>query len=340
MQQVRLLALTIGMTGMIWIAADQRVTRLIKIDVAFAIKPALGTTLALEVDGPPVDSLLITFKGPNRVLSRLKMIQESLSIELPISERSSGPQTLNLLDELLAQADQLVGIPEGVAIVGTTPGTMTIVVDHYVEKQVRLIVDSGNYDFDGDPQFDPPMVMARVPERQFEALAPDKQTITIPIGRLITGPVQEGQLIQKEVPVPHTLDGGVSVLRLDPERVTFSATLLQHTKQVRLPTIPVHLMPSNIDIWDDYQPRFAEDPNKRILTIAIRVRGPEDIVDAIVQNPSMYDIFGYFRITSEDLPDSETTVPLRKKVHIENLPEGVVLDEEPDPVDIELIPRP
>lgn len=339
MQQVRLLALTVAMTGMIWIAADQRVTRLVEIDVAFTIKPALGTTLALTIDGPPVDSLRITFKGPNRVLSRLKMVQESLSIELPISERSSGPQTLNLLEELLAQADQLAGIPEGVAIVATTPGTMTIVVDHYVEKQVRLRVDSGNFDFDGDPQFDPPVVTAMVPKREFEELAPDKQTITIPIGRLITGPVQEGQLIQKEVLVPHTLDGGVSVLRLDPERVTFSATLLQHTKRVRLLTIPIHLMPSNIDIWRRYEPRFAEDPNKRILTIAIWVRGPEDIVDGLVQDSSMHAIFGYVRITIEDLPDSETAVQLSKQVYIQNLPDGVVVDEEPDPIDIELIPR-
>ncbi|MCH8963939.1 MAG: hypothetical protein IIB58_03180 [Planctomycetes bacterium] len=339
MQQVRLLALTIAVTGMIWIAADQRVTRLLEIDVAFTIKPASGTTLALTVDGPAVDSLRITFKGPNRVLSQLKMIQESLSIELPITERSSGPQTLNLLDELLAHADQLAWIPEGVAIVATTPGTMTIVVDHYVERQVRLMVDPGNYDFDGDPQFDPSIVMAWVPERQFEALPPDKQTITIPLGRLIPGQAQEGQLIQKEVPVPHMLDGGVRVLRLDPERVTFSATLLQHTKRVRLLTIPVNITLSNIDIWDHYELRFAEDPDKRILTIAIWVRGPEAIVDHIVQEFSMYDIFGVIRITSEDLPDSEAAVQLSKPVIIRNLPEGVVLDEDPDFVDIELIPR-
>ncbi len=339
MQQVRLLALTIAMTGMIWIAADQRVTRRVEMDVAFAIKPAPGTTLALGFDGAPINSLRITFKGPNRVLSRLKMNEESLSIELPISERSSGPQTLNLLDELLAHADQLAGIPEGVAIVATTPGTMTIVVDHYVEKQVRLKVDPGNYDFAGDPQFNPSVVMARVPERQFEALAPDQQTITIPIGRLVPGQAQEGQLIQKEVLVPRMLDGGVSVLRLDPEQVTFSATLLQHTKRVRLPTIPVNLTLSNIDIWDRYQLRFAEDPEKRILTIAIWVRGPEDIVDDIVQDSSMYDIFGVVRITSEDLRDNGTTVHLSRQVRIRNLPEGVVLDEEPDPVEIELIPR-
>jgi len=338
MQQVRLLALTMAMTGMIWIAADQRVTRLVEIDVAFAIKPAAGTTLALAVDGPPVDSLHITFKGPNRVLSRLKANQESLSIELPISERQSGSHNLNLLNELMAQADQLAGIPEGVAIVATTPATMTIVVDHYVEKPVRLKVDSSNLDFAGDAQFDPPVVTAMVPERQFEALAPDKQTITVPLGR-ITGPVQEGQLIQKEVPVPLMLDGGVSVLRLDPERVTFSATLLQHTKRVRLPTVPVNLTLSNIDIWDHYQLRFAVDPEKRILTIAIWVRGPEDIVDDLVQDASMYDIFGFVRITSEDLRDSEGAVQLSKQVHIQHLPQGVDLDEEPDHVDVELIPR-
>ena len=338
MQQVRLLALTIAMTGMIWIAADQRVTRLVEIDVAFKIKPAAGTTLQLTVEGPHVDSLLITFKGPNRVLSGLKTNQESLAIELPISERLSGSHNLNLLKELLAQADQLTGIPEGVAIVATTPGTMTIVVDHYVEKQVRLKVDSGNYDFDVDPQFNPSMVTASVPERQFEALPPDKQTITIPIGRLIPGQAQEGELIQKEVPVPHMLDGGVSVLRIDPERVTFSATLLQHTKRVRLPTIPVNLTVSSIDIWNRYQLEFAEDPDKRILTIAIWIRGPEEIVDDLVQDSSMHDIFGYVRITSEDLPDSAATVTLTKRVVIQHLPAGVVLDPEPDPIDIVLIP--
>ena len=98
-------------------------------------------------------------------------------------------------------------------------------------------------------------------------------------------------------------------------------------------------MPSNIDIWHRYEPRFADDPDKRILTIAVWIRGPEDVVDDMVKNAPMYDIFGFVRITSEDLGDGETAVHLAKPVTIQHLPEGVVVDEDPDPVEVELIPR-
>ena len=83
---------------------------------------------------------------------------------------------------------------------------------------------------------------------------------------------------------------------------------------------------------------LSPNPGPRILTIAIWIRGPEEIVDDLVQDSSMHDIFGYVRITSEDLPDSAATVTLTKRVVIQHLPDGVVLDPEPDPIDIVLIP--
>ncbi len=49
MQQIRMLALTAGMTVLIWIAADQRVTRSLEIEVQFHVKPAVGNSMVLTV---------------------------------------------------------------------------------------------------------------------------------------------------------------------------------------------------------------------------------------------------------------------------------------------------
>ena len=62
-------------------------------------------------------------------------------------------------------------------------------------------------------------------------------------------------------------------------------------------------------------------------------RSTEELVEAVT--------WAAHRIRSwEYVGEVGHKVPLSEKVYIQNLPEGVVLDGEPDPVDIELIPRP
>ncbi len=339
MQQLRLLALTAGMTGLIWVAADQRVTRSVEIDVPFQVKPASGDSMALTVVDSKTDRIQIEFRGPSRTINRLRSIQDTLSIELEVSERDSGKYELTLLDELRTQMGQMGQFPDGVAIVSTSPTSITIDVDHYVDQPVRLVVGAGNYEFDGPPQLDPSKVIVKVPEKQFKRLSAEQKVITIPVDRALTGEAQEGQLIQKAIPVPKVLDGGLGVIHVEPQQVTLSATLLQRIKTDRIRTVPIRAMPANLDLWDRYQLKFTEAPDNKIVTRLVVVRGPTDIVTELVENASKYNIFGYININRDDVEEGKPSARIAKPVHVLNLPKGVELVEEPEPVEIELVPR-
>lgn len=338
MYGLRLLSLTGAMTGLIWVAADHRVTRSVEIDnVPFQVKAATSGLMALTVLDEAVDRMTISFRGPSRAINRLRNMQDTLSITVEVSERNPGLYELIILDELRKQKDQF---PDGLAIVSTDPDSIAIDVDRYVERSVRLNVGASDYEFDGQPQLAPAEVVVRVPESKFDLLSTEQRLITIPIDRLLSGQAQETPHVQKSVAVPRSLDGGLSVMSVEPQRVTFSATLLEPVKTGRIRTIPIRVIPASLDVWEQYELKFTEEPDESVVTRPILIRGRSDLVEAIVENTSRYKIYGVIEITREDLPEGQLSIRLAKSVSILNLPKGVELAEEPEEVEIELLPRP
>lgn len=337
MYGLRLLFLTGAMTGLIWVAADQRVTRSAEIDnVPFELKAATSGVMALTVLDQAVDRMTISFRGPSRAINQLRNVQDTLSITVEISERDPGLYKLFILEELRKQKDQF---PKGLAIVSTDPESISIDVDRYVDQTVRLSVGAGDYEFDGSPQLTPTEVVVRVPERKFDSLSTEQRLITIPLDRLLSGQAQATH-VQKAVAVPLMLDGGLSVMSVEPQQVTFSATLLEHVKTDRIRTIPIRVILASLDVWQQYELRFTEEPDESVVTRPILIRGRSDLVDAIVESVSRYNIFGVINIARDDLPEGQLSIRLAKSVSILNLPKGVELAEEPEEVEIELLPRP
>ncbi len=231
-------------------------------------------------------------------------------------------------------------MPAGVAIASTTPPSITIDVDYYVDRQIRLVVGRSNYEFDGVPRLDPSEVTARVPKIGFEGMTADQQVITISVDRLLENASQEEALIQKEIAVPKVLDGGLTVIDLEPQQVTFSGTLVQRIKEDSLRTVPIRAIPANLDLLDRYRLIFTEKPEDNIVTRLIVIRGPTDLVADVVENSTKYHVFGYITINRDDVQDGTGSIRILKPVHIVNLPQGVYLVEEPEQVEIELVPRP
>lgn len=339
MQQLRLLALTAAMTGLIWLAADQRVTRSLVMEVPFALKPAVANSMALAALDPGLSRLRLGFRGPSRAISELRSVQDVLSFELEVSERNSGRYELTLLDEFRAQIDRWSQIPGGVAIVSVTPPSMTIEVDRYVERTVRLVIGKGGFEFDGSERLDPLEVSVKVPGKRFDQLSPDQKVITIAVDRALSGETQDGQVVQKAIPIPRVLDGGLEVVEVEPQHVTFSATLLQRIKTDRLRTVPIRVMAARLDLWNHYELKFSEAPGNKVVTRLIVVRGPTDIVRELLEDASKYNIFGYIQITRDDVQEGKVGTRLPKRVHVLNLPKGVELSEDPEPIEIELVPR-
>jgi len=200
-------------------------------------------------------------------------------------------------------------------------------------------VGASDYEFDGPPQLAPAEVVVRVPESKFDLLSTEQRLITIRIDRLLSGQAQETPHVQKAVAVPRMLDGGLSVLSVEPQQVTFSATLLEHVKTGRIRTIPIRVIPANLDVWNEYEAKFTEEPDESVVTRPVSIRGRSDLVDAIVENASRYKIYGVINIGRDDLPEGQPSIRLAKSVSILNLPKGVELAEEPEEVEIELLPR-
>ncbi len=338
MYGLRLLSLTGAMTGLIWVAADQRVTRSVELDnVPLQVKAATSGVMALTVLDEAVDRMTLSFRGPSHAINQLRNMQDTLSITVEVSERDPGLYKLIILDELRKQKDQF---PDGLAIVSTDPDIITIDVDRYVERSVRLNIGASDYEFDGLPQLTPAEVVVRVPESKFDLLSAEQRLITIPIDRLFSGQAQETRHVQKSVAVPRSLDGGLSVMSVEPQQVTFSATLLEHVKTGRIRTIPIRVIPASLEVWTQYEVKFTEEPDESVVTRPILIRGRSDLVDAIVENTSRYKIYGVIEIAREDLPEGQLSIRLAKSVSILNLPKGVELAEEPEEVEIELLPRP
>lgn len=336
MQRLRLWLLTVGMTLLIWVAADQRVTRSAELKLPFSIKPAVPGAMAVQLVDPDVKFIKIEFRGPSRAIAELKSVQDSLAAELQVSERDSGRYELNLLNELRAQMDQF---PGGLVIVSTYPPTVTVDADPYVERQVRLSVDASSYQFEGTPQLDPAEVTVRVPQGRFDQLSADQRRITIPVTGLPGGEWEEGRAIEKLIVVPRELGGGLTALHVEPESVTLRATPLKRIRTDRIPTVIIRVLPATPSLFDRHRLVFVEQPESEFVTRPVVVRGPVDLMSDLIDNLSKYALAGIIHINREDVREGKPSGPIPKEVHIINLPKGVELAEKPEVVYVELVPR-
>ncbi len=335
MRQVRLILMVVGMTCLIWIAADQQVARSTRELLPLVIKPATPNSLAIRLVDPDLQYITVGFRGPNRAITSLNAVVDSMTVQLEVPERgSSGQYTLVLLDELRAQMGQF---PSGLAIVDVIPETVDIEVDRLVERRVRLVLGPSDHEFETPPQLDPAEVRIRVTERQYEALKESERVIVIPVDPVLKNE-QEGLPFEKRVTIPKELAGGVAVLKVDPAQARLSGKLSQRVLTGRIPTVPVWLLMTK-DMADEYEVVFGGQ-DTQLVTRAVTIRGPTELVDDLIQNPAKYDVKVMVEITREDLNRDTTKEGFISKIpQFRRWPTGVTVAEEPEPVLIKLVPR-
>ena len=131
-------------------------------------------------------------------------------------------------------------------------------------------------------------------------------------------------------------------MKVEPPQITISATLYQRIQTGRIPTVPIGPYFINNDLADRFHVIFPEAPENKYVTRSITVRGPAEVVAQLVHDASESKsaIRGFIMISREDVKNGGERGPTPKEVHVINLPKGVEVAEEPEKVDIHLVPRP
>lgn len=331
MRTLRFWLLNIGLTCLIWSGADQFVTMSEVITVPIQIVPsAPSVTLVRLADGERL-TVQITFRGPNQSVNKLVESKSTLTAKLEIKPRDPGGYTLDLVDEFRTQMDQF---PEGLTITETDPAGVSIDVDKYVQKRVAVVLDDAGMEFDGAPLLDPSEVTITVPQKQFEGLSPEQRVLVISAERAFQGAIP-GRPVHKQIPLPKELSG-IPLAEVLPPRITLSATLKSLTEELTIPTVAIRILTSG-EMIDQY--RVILDGQERPaepVTRAITIRGPVDLLRAIADDPAGFQIIGFLNITRADALRGDK--PFARTPEFINLPVGVELVQDAEPVQVQLLP--
>jgi len=331
MPQIRFWLLVLVVTCMIWIAADQRVTTTEDFSMPLIIKPESPRDLLVEILDSEIPSINITFQGPNRSITQMETQKDTQVVVIEIGNRATGSYQINFLDELRNQMDQF---PSGLSIVEVFPPGVKIEVDKYVQQQVGIDVDMEDLEFEDQPVVNPRSVTVTVPEKKFKKLSEAQRVIVVPIASAFKG-VLEGEFSEKQVAVPKKI-AGLAVTQVDPPQVTLSGTLKVRTREGRISTVPINLLVSNDVVERFHISLDGRDDN--IVTREVAIRGPTEIVAELEAKSTKYSVEGYVKITLEDTR-REPSTPFLKVPIILNLPPGVEIVREPDPVEVQILSR-
>ena len=128
-------------------------------------------------------------------------------------------------------------------------------------------------------------------------------------------------------------------MAVDPPQVTVSGTLRARTVEGRIKTVPIKLMISN-DMTERLQVVFGGQEGN-IVTRELLIRGPAEVVRALEDGTSGYDVLGFVEVSSADerreLVEGENIL---KTPQFINLPPEVQQAADVEQVEIRLVTRP
>jgi hypothetical protein len=312
--------LTAALSFLIWIVADYSLSDTVELQLLLEPYPAASD---MHVDVPddvqPICEAVVT--GKRAVVSTLKSRPQPLLVRVPVGSRTPGEHELNIKEALIAAEGELADI----IVQDVNPPTLTIRVDRDKTVTMPVYVRPGTLEYDGPIVVDPTEVSVTMLELEYEQVPAAERRVVIDADEhLRTAP--RGEL--RSVPVP--LKGvvwGYSV-RLDPEYVTMRFRLAEQLKEKTIPAVPIKIEAS-LDMFNGYR----VDPRKpsTILTQQITIRGRAEVVDRI---GDAVRVRGVISITSEDKADPDQ---YRYQKPQFNLPEGVELISDPEPIEFRLV---
>jgi len=327
--------MTVVLTVLIWVSADSLVTEAVLVNVTFEVVPATADSdMILEV-ATPGRAFELQISGPRKTVESVRE-QAPLRVRFPVSDRSTtGPDRIwlererDLLKRVLADQGSEF---KRLTVVSVRPDTLPIMVDHWVTRDVEIVLSRLSLAYDVEPQLS--RASATVKMRQSHlARFSSGQALQIDVSGDLERLLKE-QPAGQSVTVPLTLDSRAfgPGAELTPSNIEVTATVMAQRKTVQIPTVPILVAVSFANLDKNYRAVTSEGDPLTLVTQTITVTGPTDEVNRLERGATR--AFGIIQLKQADLEQLGVQKLMTPEYH---LPPGVELAKDPAPIQFQLI---
>lgn len=332
MMQLKLLTMTVILTALIWASADSLVNEAVSVRVLFEPVPGPGASeMVIETDA--VNELYeVQISGPRAIVEDVQG-QAPLHVRIHIPDRPTGNAAIpldraTLKREMTEQWSEF----EKLTVVSVRPDTLPVLVDHWVTKDVDVVLDRLALAYDVEPQLERTTVVVRMRESWFEQV-PEGERLQLDLSadaeRLL-----KGQPAGQSVTIPVRLDarsfGQAAVLT--PDAISITATVKAQRTTAQIPTVPILIAVSFANLEKPYRPVTRDGTPLSLETRTITVTGPTDVVTRLQSGATR--AYGVIHLKQEAMDELDKLMLVTPEYH---LPPGIELAEEPSPVEFKLI---
>ncbi|RJP30331.1 MAG: hypothetical protein C4547_16855 [Phycisphaerales bacterium] len=330
MEQIKLLTTTTILTLVIWIGADQLLTVSAKIRVRPRLVPASAeSSMIVRLADGARDTLEVTVSGPRRLVADFDDVGV-IDVVLPVDERPPDPNAtlVNLADLLGSQGKAL----KNLTVDSVEPPALNVIIDQRVSRMVGLSVKRPlQLEYEVEPKLQPSQITVDTTALAYARFEGQNPTIEIDVEPDLRGKPR-GEPVVLDLPVPLTRFGPNA--RSKVETVQVFATLKSAQKRtVTIPTVPIRLAPTILAFGRPFRAKLV-GRETNLLTQTIVVTGTDEALNRL--DPNNSGIYGVIPLHEADY---ERPGPLEPRTPAFILPAGIRLDQEAEPVRIELVPE-
>ncbi|NOT02666.1 MAG: hypothetical protein HOP29_18830 [Phycisphaerales bacterium] len=274
MERFSLISATVGLTFLVWAAADQLITETVELPAAITLRidPAANMIVAPADASPP--SFMIHLSGRQSDVSNLgdRASQRNVVLTVPdavLQGLPLGEQDLPLLSILEQNPSKFPGC----IVQGIEPPTFRVHVDRIVERNLNVVIRPGNLDYTVAPLVEPTSVQATIRQTFWSNIENANPRIALDAESLLKNQ-PEGRPIDLDVPLTKTVwsDVGEADLKtVSPPRVTLRATLAGRRETGVIQAVPVRFLVGD-NVWKRYDVVYRQ-PNPS-ETLNVTVVGP------------------------------------------------------------------
>lgn len=332
MEQVKLLSITVVLTGLIWAGADSLVNEQVTLSLPVDVAPAPGAPdLIVELEQPG-DLYEVVVSGPRKLVEDLT--QRFQRARLRIADRPTGKAAVTLDRVMVKQAlaEQWKDFRK-LTVLSVQPNSLPLKIDHWVTRDVDVVLRRFGLSYDVEPQVQPTTVSVRMRESVLAQMATG-QAMQIDIAADVERLLKE-RPAGESVTLPVQLDArrfGASA-ELTPASVEVTATVKAQRRTAVIPTVPILVAVSFANLEKPYSAVSRDGSPLTLVTQAITVTGPIEEVSRLERGATR--VYGIIHLKQEDLERADSLRLMTPDYH---LPQGIVLTETPAPIEFKLVP--
>ncbi|MBI4719266.1 MAG: hypothetical protein HY763_15825 [Planctomycetes bacterium] len=338
MEQLKLLAMTVVLTLLIWAGADTLVNETASVRVSFEVMPLAESDLLMDLT-PAAKSQLFELRvvGPRRVVEEFQA-REPLTVRLRLGhEGDIGPTTIALEKNMVkgAIAEQW-GDFRKLSVLSVAPSSLPVVVDRLISADVDLALKSLTLAYDDAPQLKRSVTTVRLRESRYNEMmrggVPPQIDLSAEVERLLRGK-PTGQTTTVSVAIDPRAFGPEAAA--NPSSVEVTAAVKSQRMTAEIPTVPIKTVLSFANLAQPVYAVARDGTRLTLVTQTIRVTGPTDEVAKLVRGETR--AFGFIQLKEADLQEVGA---YRAWTPEFQLPQNIELVEEPQPIEFKLTMSP